>query len=176
MNRLAAVNKQFSPSKPLRTEETITVDGKSYPEIIDHHSDRQTKINFFNKFGWGYNDSGFELAKMSNGEKGIRIKGDRYMFGGQFLPKFLPYTMSQLHLNPDNEDPPQEDMEVAPPNLNHAFLEELGETNFSRRSFRKWERIMHSHGACLQEVWQLRYTKIDKVADVVIYPNSTEDC
>lgn len=40
----------------------------------------------------------------------------------------------------------------------------------------KWERIMHSHGACLQELWQLRYTKLEKVADVVIYPNSTEDC
>ena len=40
-------------------------------------------------------------------------------------------------------------MEVAAPNLNHEFLEELGETNYSRRSFSKWERIMHSHGSCL---------------------------
>lgn len=64
---------------------------------------------------------------------------------------------------------------IAAPIINHEFLEELGTQKFSRRSFMKWERIMHSHGACLQEVWQLRYTKIDRVADCVLYPNSTED-
>lgn len=116
---------------------------------MDHHSDRKTRINFNNRYGWGYADSGFEIDKMANGEKGIRIKGDRYMFGGQFLPKFLGYVQEHLHLNENYEDPPQADMEVAAPNLNHEFLEELGETNYSRRSFSKWERIMHSHGSCL---------------------------
>ena len=67
-------------------------------------------------------------------------------------------------------------MVVPASTLNHDFLTELGLTSFSRRSFMKWERVMHSHGACLQEIWQLRYTKIDRVADVVIYPNSNEDC
>jgi hypothetical protein len=42
--------------------------------------------------------------------------------------------------------------------LNHAFLEELGEQDFSRRSFEKWERIMHSHGATCEEINALRYT------------------
>ena len=34
---------------------------------------------------------------------------------------------------------------------------------------------MHSHGSCLKEVWKLRYEKLPKVADLVVYPNSTED-
>ena len=46
---------------------------------------------------------------------------------------------------------------VHEPILNHEFLEELGTTKISRRSFMKWERIMHSHGACLQEIYNLRY-------------------
>lgn len=99
------------------------------------------------------------------------------MFGGQILPKFSQYITEHLCTDLNYEDPAQEDMnDIAPPNINHAFLEELGTQKFSRRSFMKWERIMHSHGACLQEVWQLRYTKIEKVADCIIYPNSTEDC
>lgn len=80
-----------------------------------------------------------------------------------------------MNIDLSSTDPPQDDMEVSKPTVNHAFLEELGTQRISRRSFDKWERIMHSHGACLQEIWQLRYTKIPKVADVVIYPSSTEE-
>ena len=63
------------------------------------------------------------------------------------------FVVAALGMDLNKEDPPQDDMEVAPPNLNHDFLAELGTENLSRRSFLKWERIMHSHGSCLQEVW-----------------------
>ena len=65
-------------------------------------------------------------------------------------------------------------MEIEPPVLNHAFLEELGDKNYSRRSFLKWERIMHSHGATLQEVFILRHGKFQRTVDVVVYPSCTE--
>ena len=97
------------------------------------------------------------------------------MYGGQFLPKFADYVTTHLKTDLNQIDPPQEDMDVPPPRINHAFLEELGTEQISRRSFMKWERIMHSHGACLQEVWEIRYEKIPKVADCVVYPNSTEE-
>jgi len=38
------------------------------------------------------------------------------------------------------------DFEMTPPNLCHAFVEELGEQNLSRRTFEKVERVHHSHG------------------------------
>ena len=65
-------------------------------------------------------------------------------------------------------------MQCDAPNVNTAFLEELGVQNISRRSFNKWERIMHSHGATYQEIFALRQGKLDKVADCVVYPFSTE--
>ena len=151
MNRLAGINNHFSGEKAKISSEKISVDGKEYPEIIDFHPDREIKIFYFNKQGWGYTDSGFEYLK---DKKQIKIKGNRYMFGGQILPKFSDYITEHLKTDLSGEDPPQDDMaNVAPPNINHAFLEELGTQKFSRRSFMKWERIMHSHGACLQEVW-----------------------
>jgi alkyldihydroxyacetonephosphate synthase len=82
-----------------------------------------------------------------------------------------------LNTNLDEDDNAQEDMQdVTPPVLNHEFIAEFGTEIFSRRSFMKWERIMHSHGACLQEVWQLRYTRFDRFADMILYPKNTEDC
>ena len=67
-------------------------------------------------------------------------------------------------------------MEVDPPqNVNHPFLKDLEkEKCFSRRSFEKWERIMHSHGASLREVYALRYGRFDRYVDVVLYPGSTD--
>ena len=54
MNRLAAVNQQFSGDKAKISPEKINVDGTEYPEIIDYHSDREIKIHYFNRQGWGY--------------------------------------------------------------------------------------------------------------------------
>jgi alkyldihydroxyacetonephosphate synthase len=66
-------------------------------------------------------------------------------------------------------------MEITPPNINHAFLEELGTVDaFDRRSFLKWERIMHSHGSTLMEVFTLRHGKFEKFVDVVIYPDNQQ--
>lgn len=75
------------------------------------------------------------------------------MFGGQYLPKMSEFVKAALGIDLNLEHPAQEDMEIAPPNLNHDFLAELGTESLSRRSFLKWERIMHSHGSCLAEVW-----------------------
>ena len=67
-------------------------------------------------------------------------------------------------------------MEVDPPqNVSHAFLEELHASKaFSRRSFEKWERIMHSHGASLREVFALRFGRFERYVDAVIYAGTTE--
>lgn len=70
--------------------------------------------------------------------------------------------------------PKQTDMEIHAPHFHHAFLEELGTSNFDRRSFLKWERIMHSHGATLAEVFTLRHGTFSRCVDVVIYPQTHE--
>jgi alkyldihydroxyacetonephosphate synthase len=62
-----------------------------------------------------------------------------------------------------------------PKNVCHPFLQELIEKkSFSRLSFEKWERIMHSHGASLREIYNLRYNRFERYVDVVVYPTSTE--
>jgi hypothetical protein len=67
-------------------------------------------------------------------------------------------------------------MEIDPPrNVNHLFLKQLFESKcFSRISFEKWERIMHSHGASLREVFALRFGRFDRYVDLVLYPSSND--
>ena len=71
--------------------------------------------------------------------------------------------------------PTNEEQKVAPPIINHDFLEELGENAFSRRSFDKWERVMHAHGEGVIEGYLLRYGgEFPRTPDVIIFPESHE--
>ena len=69
------------------------------------------------------------------------------MYGGEILPNFAPWIAENVGADMQYEDPPQADMEINAPIINADFIEELGDKELSRRSFLKWERIMHSHGA-----------------------------
>lgn len=97
------------------------------------------------------------------------------MYAGHTLPEFRGWAERVVSLDYNNVRLQQKDMEVDPPNLNHEFMKAVDDAKcFSRRSFEKWERIMHSHGATLREVFALRYGKFDKYVDVVLYPGNTE--
>ena len=77
------------------------------------------------------------------------------MFGGKPLPALVPFFEKDLGLSPEDTSPSQEEqnIQIDPPNINKLFLEELGTQNFSRRSFEKYDRIIHSHGADLEALW-----------------------
>lgn len=79
---------QFAPAASGSGPAQLTVDGKTYIELIDHHPTRVLKQDYFNKQGWGFSDSGFQYLKESNS---VKIKGTRYMYGNEVLPGFLPF-------------------------------------------------------------------------------------
>ena len=143
--KLELLNNQFASSNTfISAEMTVISEDKSVPEIVDHHVSRGIKLDYFNKQGWGYADSGFESTK---DKQHVKIAGNRYMYGGEILPNFAPWIAENVGADMQYEDPPQADMEINAPIINADFIEELGDKELSRRSFLKWERIMHSHGA-----------------------------
>ena len=162
---------------------TTQIDEKSYQEVIDYEPNSgvslfsvifQTKLDYFNKQGWGYSDSAFVLKKAK--KPVVSFSGNRYLYAGQVMPEFYDWVMKAVGINIDNPQPAQNDMEIDPPqNVSHAFLEELETAKaFSRRSFEKWERIMHSHGASLREVFALRFGRFERYVDTVVYPGTNE--
>ena len=88
------------------------------------------------------------------------------------MPTFKNWAEEFAHVDFSLKTPKQADMNIHAPTFNHAFLEELGEKDFSRRSFLKWDRIMHSHGATLQEVFILRNASFKRCVDLVMYPEN----
>jgi alkyldihydroxyacetonephosphate synthase len=144
MNRIDQINSQFTTAKQVVSPESITVDGKTYPEFVDNNPAKGIKADYFKNNGWGYKDSGFFYdSKMDT----IRVKGGRYMYEGKGLPAFLEYIKKHLNIKPQYQLEAQNEIPCTPPtNLNHAFIEELGVDQLSRRSFTNVERIMHSHG------------------------------
>jgi hypothetical protein len=47
MNRLKQLNAQFS--KNASSSKTIDIDGRKYPELVDHDPSEKTKMDYFNK-------------------------------------------------------------------------------------------------------------------------------
>ena len=138
-------------------------------------SSLQIKLDFHKKQGWGYHDSQFEF-KAGKKTPTVSFSGDKYLYSGHELPEFFPWAKDAVSLDISSPQYQQEDMEIDEPKfVSHEFLRELEETKcFSRRSFEKWERIMHSHGASLREVFALRYGRFERYVDVVVYPYTTE--
>ena len=63
------------------------------------------------------------------------------------------------------------------PVLNHEFMKELEQQQcYDRRSFVKWDRITHSRGDSLLEIFTLRAGRFKRYADLVLYPGSHEHC
>lgn len=106
----------------------------------------------------------------------VTFTGDKYLYSGHELPNFYEWAKANVNIDINNPQPEQQEMKAdEPANVSHEFLKELeGAKCFSRRSFENWERIMHSHGASLREVFALRYGKFERYVDMVLYPGSTE--
>lgn len=142
-----------------------------FDEVVDHEPEGLNKVDYYSKHGWGYNDHGFVFNEKIGK---VRMEGTKYEMCGKYMPNFKTWVENFIHLDFTKPSPPQADMEVDAPNINDAFVEELGTSKhaFSRRSFGKWERAMNSHGQTLHEIWELRTGKIPKCVDMVIYPGT----
>jgi alkyldihydroxyacetonephosphate synthase len=88
----------------------------------------------------------------------------------------MPFIKEEAGINTSKNLPLPTDINVPPPILNKDFITELGAgpLNYSRRSFEKWERLQISHGQCANEISLLRFAKIARVVDMVVYPTCTE--
>jgi alkyldihydroxyacetonephosphate synthase len=119
---------------------------------------------------WGFRDSAFTVRP--NGQ--VVLTGSRYQLSGAELPELLPWTRSILGVDFDSEDthdsayPP----EVPPPRENCAFLKEtrsiLPEGVLSADTE---IRLRHGHGHTLEEMYTIKYKKLDRVPDLVVYPS-----
>ena len=119
---------------------------------------------------WGFRDSGFTVHPSGQ----VVLAGSRYELSGAELPDLLPWIRSIFDVDLDIEDthdsayPPK----VPPPRENHAFLNEVRSILPRGALSTDTEiRLRHGHGHTLEEMYTIKYEKLDRVPDLVVYPS-----
>ncbi|MFQ5890981.1 MAG: FAD-binding oxidoreductase [Gemmatimonadota bacterium] len=122
---------------------------------------------------WGFRDSGFTVLP----NRRVLLTGSRYPLCGVELPDLLPWTRKVLGVDfalddtHDSAYPP----EVPPPRESLAFLKEVrqflpGESLTSDVEI----RLRHGHGHTLGEMYAIKYERVERVPDLVVYPTDEE--
>ena len=146
-------------------------DEKGNYRTVDYlYREGRSKLDWFKEKGWGYKDTEFVLDDKTGV---VGLTGDRYVFSGKMMPDFRTWAENKIGIDVTVTSFPQKAMEVDAPILNEEFLDNLDD-HFSRISFDDKERMMHSHGHTLQEIFTLRNGKFKRFVDWVIYPDNTK--
>jgi alkyldihydroxyacetonephosphate synthase len=153
-------------------KESSSMAGK-WPLIIENEPQLnwKPKQTWFKTDGWGYKDTKFTIIK----DKTVTLTGNKYTFANKQMPYFVDFVEHFAHAPVDKNKCvfPQKEHIAAPPLINDNFIQQVS-SKTSRISFENSERVMHSYGHTLQEMYMLKYGKFDRYCDVVLYPSSHE--
>ncbi len=122
---------------------------------------------------WGFRDSGFEVNERGH----VEARGRRYALSGQELPSLLPWMRDvlRIELDPEERFRSAYPTEVPASRADPALLEALDEFLAADQISRDPEcRLRHGHGHTQEEMFAIKYGKIERVPDLVVYPASTE--
>ena len=124
---------------------------------------------------WGYQDTQF--ITLPGGV--TSVTGNRYAISGTEMPGFLPFVEEMLAIKLDLDDlkPERTDKPVPPPRENESFLKAV-RAHFRADQYTQENltRLLHSHGqTTADEVYKVLYGQLDRMADLVFYPESEED-
>ncbi len=140
---------------------------------LDRSTDHLDNTTWDHK--WGFTDSGFII----NPDKSIRMTGQRYELSGHDLPEMLPFVekMLQITIELDNIRPEVQPKPVPDAIVNQAFCDALeGVFDTTQYTSDPRERLIHSHGQTTSdELYPVLYGKLARVADLVAYPQSSDD-
>ncbi|HRV08312.1 MAG TPA: FAD-binding oxidoreductase [Acidobacteriota bacterium] len=124
---------------------------------------------------WGFADTQFIV----HNDRTVELTGKRYLLSGYRMHAFLPYVEEVLGITLDLDDVKEEltHKPVEPPRRNDAFCEDV-ERLFpaTQFSFDDRDRLLHSHGqTTTDEVYRVLYERLQRYADMVVYPESEDD-
>ncbi|MFN8484210.1 MAG: FAD-binding oxidoreductase [Anaerolineae bacterium] len=124
---------------------------------------------------WGYKDTRFMVLP----NRSVFVTGDRYAISGKEMPDVLPFAEKEMAIKIDPKDvvPERTDKPIPPPRVNPPFDAALAAAfPASRYTTDDRLRLLHSHGqTTADEVYRVLYDKLDRVADLVFYPEATEE-
>ncbi len=119
---------------------------------------------------WGFSDTCFRV----NSRGHVELTGSRYALSGNELPDLLPWIggILDLTLDPADTHPSAYPPRVPESRVAPALLEELekclGEDAISDDPAL---RLRHGHGHTQQEMYAIKYGRLERVPDLVVFPD-----
>jgi alkyldihydroxyacetonephosphate synthase len=120
---------------------------------------------------WGFSDTHFDFS----GGGHVMIRGARYELSGKELPRFLPWVREVLEcdVSPATVDKGQYPTAIPEPCVAPAFLSDLQSFLKPRQIETNAEiRLRHGHGHTQEEMYAIKYARLGRVPDLVVYPDS----
>ncbi len=120
---------------------------------------------------WGFRDTRFEINRKGH----VILLGKRYELSGKELPRFLPWIQETLGItiNPSDVNRPLYPFSIPESRVTPKFIKDLNKF-FSRSqiSTNGEIRLRHGHGHTQEEIFEIRYGKLGRIPDVVIFPET----
>lgn len=120
---------------------------------------------------WGFRDSAFSVLPNGN----VTLTGSRYALSGLELPELLPWMRRVLGvaLPPEDTHDSHYPPEVPPARSNPGFLREVADLLPEHACSDDPEvRLRHGHGHTVEEMYLLKYGRLERVPDLVLYPET----
>jgi alkyldihydroxyacetonephosphate synthase len=123
---------------------------------------------------WGFTDSGFEIDAQGQ----VTFRGRRYPISGKRIPGLLPWAEGILGvpLDPFDVHEPRYPTEVPPPVACEPFERALAAALAPDRvSTDPRLRLRHGHGHTQEDMWAIKYGRLARVPDLVVWPASDDE-
>lgn len=118
--------------------------------------------------GYGYADTAFFL----NQQGLMEFRGPKYELHGKVMPDFKKWAEAEVGFNEKVFTPSQAFIKNVPaPITNTPFMSAV-KGQYVKIATDDQERVFHSHGHTVEEVFRLRHGACERIPDVVIYPGS----
>ena len=118
---------------------------------------------------WGFRDTAFRVNARGN----VELTGDRYALSGKELPDLLPWVCRTLGLDIDVREVHASRYPTAVPasRVSGELLEELQKhLGDDAISLDPKLRLRHGHGHTQQEMYAIKYERLERVPDLVVFP------
>lgn len=118
---------------------------------------------------WGFRDTAFRVSPRGH----VELTGSRYALSGHELPDLLPWVrrIIDVDLDPQDTHPSHYPPDIPEPRLAPELVEELrkclGDDAISDDPA---VRLRHGHGHTQQEMYAIKYGELERVPDVVVFP------
>ena len=122
---------------------------------------------------WGFRDTTFRARP----DGVVELTGGRYPLCGEELADLLPWVQHTIHegvvhddVHPSRYPPP-----VPEPRRHEAFLDEIRKLlDADQLTEDPLLRLRHGHGHTQAEMYAIKYGRLERVPDLIVYPASDE--